>query len=164
MLLSTLEKFQKFLRKEYPGLEEELGITDSIYIATAFFKLANYFNYNTPKPLESQEIYIDKFLKFLQHKGKRNLIFGHILGHRIYYSNSKEEWFFLDNDQPTSSTYKSRVCAKCNKPPTEEGHDPCLGTLPGVMNACCGHGFPESSYVQFSNNLIIRNFNLISQP
>lgn len=25
--------------------------------------------------------------------------------------------------------------------------DPCLGTLPGVTWACCGHGYAEQSYV-----------------
>lgn len=29
------------------------------------------------------------------------------------------------------------ICAKCNKPPSREGHDGCLGALPGpIMNAC----------------------------
>jgi hypothetical protein len=32
---------------------------------------------------------------------------------------------------------------------TPEGHDGCLGTLPGVMNACCGHGDPRDTFVQF---------------
>ncbi len=34
----------------------------------------------------------------------------------------------------------SRPCARCGKPPTPEGHDTCLGALPGVKAACCGHG------------------------
>ena len=32
---------------------------------------------------------------------------------------------------------------------TKEGHDGCLGTLPGIMNACCGHGDIDEAYVQF---------------
>lgn len=46
------------------------------------------------------------------------------------------------------------ICVKCKKGPTKEGHDGCIGTLPGrdVMNACCGHGLDEQSYVQFWNN------------
>ena len=31
-------------------------------------------------------------------------------------------------------------CRECGLKRDEDGHDPCLGTLPGVMNACCGHG------------------------
>lgn len=42
------------------------------------------------------------------------------------------------------------VCVKCNKGPTVEGHDGCLGTLPGpIMNACCGHGNDSQAYVQY---------------
>lgn len=42
------------------------------------------------------------------------------------------------------------ICARCNKGPTREGHDGCLGTLPGlIMNACCGHGNGSQSYIQY---------------
>ena len=42
------------------------------------------------------------------------------------------------------------ICGKCKLPPTGEGHDGCLGTLPGdVMNACCGHGNDELAYIQY---------------
>ncbi len=42
-------------------------------------------------------------------------------------------------------------CGYCGLKNTVEGHDGCLGTLPGVMNACCGHGPDgyEGPYVQF---------------
>lgn len=43
------------------------------------------------------------------------------------------------------------ICAKCKKGPTKEGHDGCLGTLPGVMNACCGHGNDRQAYIQYWN-------------
>ena len=42
------------------------------------------------------------------------------------------------------------ICIKCKKGPTPEGHDGCLGTLPGpIMNACCGHGRDEIAYIQY---------------
>lgn len=43
------------------------------------------------------------------------------------------------------------ICAECGKPPSTEGHDGCLGTIPGddIMNACCGHGRPEQACIQF---------------
>lgn len=42
------------------------------------------------------------------------------------------------------------ICKKCKKGPTEEGHDGCLGALPGpVMNACCGHGNDRQAYIQY---------------
>lgn len=42
------------------------------------------------------------------------------------------------------------TCAKCKKGSTKEGHDGCLGTLPGlIMNACCGHGDDHQAYIQY---------------
>jgi len=42
------------------------------------------------------------------------------------------------------------ICKKCKKGPTKEGHDGCLGTLPGlIMNACCGHGNDAQAYIQY---------------
>ena len=46
-------------------------------------------------------------------------------------------------------------CAKCGKLPTKEGYDACLGTLPGVIDACCGHGVKEA-YIHFENGVTIR--------
>lgn len=40
-------------------------------------------------------------------------------------------------------------CKKCGRYVTEEGHDYCMANLPGVMNACCGHGGSNEPYVQF---------------
>ena len=48
-----------------------------------------------------------------------------------------------------------RECTKCGKLPTKEGHDACLGTLPGVVDACCGHGIKEA-YIIFENGVTIR--------
>jgi hypothetical protein len=41
------------------------------------------------------------------------------------------------------------------------GIDPCLGRLPGVKNACCGHGFPQYGYIMFDNSMVIRNFLMV---
>ena len=43
------------------------------------------------------------------------------------------------------------ICGKCDKLPTKDGHDGCIGILPvkDVMNACCGHGCDSQAYVQF---------------
>jgi hypothetical protein len=45
-------------------------------------------------------------------------------------------------------------CAVCGQLPTPEGHDACLGTLPDVSAACCGHG-KEEGYVLFESGLLI---------
>lgn len=36
-----------------------------------------------------------------------------------------------------------RPCPKCDRPPTPEGYDACLGLIPGATSACCGHGVHE---------------------
>ena len=47
-------------------------------------------------------------------------------------------------------------CAKCSEAPTEKGHDYCLGTLPFVWNACCGHGNTKMAYIQWYKNRFFR--------
>ncbi len=44
------------------------------------------------------------------------------------------------------------VCGYCDMKRTTEGHDGCIGTLEGVMNACCGHGEYKMAYIQFDHN------------
>jgi len=44
-------------------------------------------------------------------------------------------------------------CKLCGKPRTPEGHDACLGELPGVVGACCGHG--KEGYIEFENGTTI---------
>ena len=61
------------------------------------------------------------------------------------------EWVYSDTKEPTVETWQNRPCGFCGKYNTPEGHDACLGTLPGVMNACCGHGQTGDAYVQFSD-------------
>lgn len=50
------------------------------------------------------------------------------------------------------------VCPHCHMERKEDGHDPCLGALPGVEYACCGHGGHGYSggYVHFTNGKTIR--------
>ena len=50
----------------------------------------------------------------------------------------------------------NRPCKRCGKEPTLEGHDACLGELPGVKFACCGHG--KEGYVVFENGVVIKGY------
>lgn len=74
-------------------------------------------------------------------------------GHDIYYDG--EVFRYVDNDEFTVETWKSRPCGFCGLSNTLEGHDGCLGTLPGVMNACCGHGEVKQAYVQFEDGAVV---------
>lgn len=71
---------------------------------------------------------------------------GRWRGHNI---TRREVWVYADTGRPVADD-PNRACRECGVPNTPEGHDPCLGTLPGVANACCGHGDPSAAYVQLS--------------
>ena len=55
------------------------------------------------------------------------------------------------------SNWVKGKCIKCKLARTPEGHDPCLGELPGVLFACCGHGVDEG-YIYFQNGVQVRFF------
>lgn len=73
-------------------------------------------------------------------------------GHKIEREAGK--WVYSDTKEPTVNN--RRACGHCGLPDTKEGHDGCLGTLPDVMNACCGHGEIAEAYVQFPDGKIIQ--------
>jgi hypothetical protein len=77
---------------------------------------------------------------------------GFLRGHPMYFADG--EWRYVDTDELTAGN--ARDCHECGKPPTVEGHDPCLGTLPGVQNACCGHGDPTQAYIQYEDGRDLR--------
>lgn len=71
-------------------------------------------------------------------------------GHAIEKDDSGV-YRFVDTGEPVPETWKSRPCGICGLHNTPEGHDGCLGTIPGVRNACCGHGVEQEAYVQFED-------------
>jgi hypothetical protein len=85
---------------------------------------------------------------------------GHEIRH--LYNNV---WVYADTGTRAGFGYEVRPCKKCGK--TFEGSnigepDPCLGTLPGVDNACCGHGVREDAYIRFTNGVIVTGFDIIT--
>jgi hypothetical protein len=64
------------------------------------------------------------------------------------------QWVYCDTGEPTAGN--RRDCGHCRLQDTPEGHDGCLGTLPDVANACCGHGDPDAVYIQFKDGRILR--------
>lgn len=65
------------------------------------------------------------------------------------------EWYYDGTDELVSENYKTKPCGNCGKEYTKDGHDGCLGNLIGIMNACCGHGNIDESYVQFWDGEVI---------
>lgn len=53
------------------------------------------------------------------------------------------DWLYEDTGKVAMD---ERPCPRCGEMPTPEGHDACLGTLPNVKSACCGHGV-EKPYI-----------------
>jgi hypothetical protein len=76
--------------------------------------------------------------------------YGATRGHLVRFDEEAWEWVYADTLEPVGDS-RSRPCIRCGRYPTEEGHDACLGTLPGgVVAACCGHGI-EPPYVMFDD-------------
>lgn len=84
---------------------------------------------------------------------------GHHRGHSLIWVNSR--WVYEDDGTEISANGgEVRSCIKCETLFTlGEGEvDPCLGVLPGVDNACCGHGSRSQAYVRFTNGVILKEF------
>ena len=66
-------------------------------------------------------------------------------GHSIL-SEDGEQWCYEDGTILTPET--ERPCIKCGIAVGWDDPDPCLGTLPGCVGACCGHGNSEFEFVK----------------
>lgn len=69
-------------------------------------------------------------------------------GHEIEFNTDLERWCYVDTGISVASP--DRPCGRCGKDATEEGHDACMANLPGVVNACCGHGH-DPAYIMFED-------------
>ena len=54
-----------------------------------------------------------------------------------------------------------KTCQHCGRSPTKEGFDGCLGLLPGVVHACCGHGNSDLAYIAFEGGVTVSRFSQI---
>ena len=81
-------------------------------------------------------------------------------GNPIYCDPEKDhtKWYYADNDELCVKE-NFRPCVCCGG--TSE-HDDCLGMLPGVKYACCGHGDRDNAYIMFENGVIVRGFDVIT--
>ena len=57
-----------------------------------------------------------------------------------------------------------RKCGTCGADVGPDRPDACFGMLPGVIDACCGHGFRRRAYLHWANGLIIRGFQMQKHP
>ncbi len=70
-------------------------------------------------------------------------------------------WLFSTSGESVEDSWKKLPCGICGKKSTDEGHDNCIGALPGVVNACCGHGRIDEAYVMFPDGCILRGSNAL---
>lgn len=59
------------------------------------------------------------------------------------------QWVYADD---LTSCETERPCVRCEEMPTKDGHDACLGHLPNVEYACCGHGVTTRYERPYSGN------------
>lgn len=63
-------------------------------------------------------------------------------------------WCYADTGEPYNNDHP-RPCISCGERATSDGHDPCIANLPGVVNACCGHGV-EEGYIMFADGRMVK--------
>jgi len=81
---------------------------------------------------------------------------SYVLGHLVYWRNTisqGEGWYYEDYSKAEGENIKP--CVRCGNMPTKDGHDSCIANLPGIKNACCGHGVRDG-YLQFEDGTEIR--------
>jgi len=77
----------------------------------------------------------------------------------------EDRWVYEDDHaDPLLRGAKPRPCKKCGAVFPWHEVDPCLGVLPGVERACCGHGVRSDSYVRFTTGVVLKGFIVESQP
>lgn len=70
---------------------------------------------------------------------------GRIFGHPATWDDTAECWRYCDTGIAVDDA-SPRPCPQCGLLPTANGHDPCIGYLPGAYSVCCGHGV-ERGYI-----------------
>ena len=71
-------------------------------------------------------------------------------GHPITYDKEKGEWVYDDDNSPANI---ERPCKRCGHMPLPDGEDYCLGHIPRVKAACCGHG-AEPGYIMMESGQV----------
>ena len=88
--------------------------------------------------------------------------YAHVRGHPIYWTPDEDVWRYADGVVACRGWMKlpgvmeERPCISCGvEAPEIDGKypDPCLGLLPDVEYACCGHGV-ERCYVVWMHGVL----------
>lgn len=80
-------------------------------------------------------------------------------GHPTRWDEDAGKWRYEDDGTPLPGYGgELRPCTECGSEHEMHESDPCLGDLPGVDNACCGHGDPDHAYVRFTTGVVLEGF------
>jgi len=79
---------------------------------------------------------------------------NYLMGHGVYMA---DDMLIARNSRGQFINIDKLKCTKCKKKATKDGQDPCIANLPGVTDACCGHGRHEG-YIVFENGVKITGF------
>jgi hypothetical protein len=87
-----------------------------------------------------------------------------VRGHSVITHDDGHSWHWEDTgdlvvdeaiaEDVDPETFE-RPCVRCEQYATPDGHDACIAGLPGVSNACCGHGI-DPPYIQFDDEGVFR--------
>jgi hypothetical protein len=72
--------------------------------------------------------------------------YGYFRGHPVVCLAGEDCERYADDLTPTvdeDGASVERPCVQCGRLAAPDGPDPCLGMLPDVRAACCGHGVDE---------------------
>lgn len=88
--------------------------------------------------------------------------YAHIRGHPIYWHSDDVSWRYADGVLASRGLFlragdgsvamEDRPCTLCGRKAVNVGGkypDPCMGLLPDVAQACCGHGV-QRAYVAWA--------------
>lgn len=98
-----------------------------------------------------------------------------VKGKKVYFDEKRWAWILTDEDwnesnpteyiieEDSSLQWDGVKCQRCGRERLKTGEDPCLGHLPGVKFACCGHG-TQTGYITFENGVTIRGWFHVDPP
>jgi hypothetical protein len=65
-------------------------------------------------------------------------------------------WYADDGETVDGQYGVERPCPRCHETADDyDSPDPCLGQIPGVVGACCGHGNIEQAHVVFDDHSVL---------
>ena len=71
---------------------------------------------------------------------------SHVRGNPTTYDHEASLWRYDEDGTPVPDDPRlEKPCVRCGRMPLPTGEDACLGHIPGLSSACCGHGVQPSS-------------------